>query len=61
MPESGPFGSVRGVCSNAHPYRDRDRSGLFAAFALLAATARQFDPLNDNHVAGLLAAVERRG
>ena len=22
MPESGPFGSVRGVCSNAHPYRD---------------------------------------
>src|ERR1700674_2475187 len=22
MPESGPFGSVRGVCGNAHPYRD---------------------------------------
>ena len=22
MPELGPFGSVRGVCSNAHPYRD---------------------------------------
>jgi len=23
MPESGPFGSVRGVPGNGHPYRDR--------------------------------------
>jgi hypothetical protein len=35
MPESGPFGSVRGVCSNAHPYRDIKPYGLFAAFAEL--------------------------
>ena len=28
MPESGPFGSVRGVCSNAHPYRDVQSYGL---------------------------------
>src|ERR1700694_583429 len=32
MPELGPFGSVRGVCSNAHPYRDIECSGLLAAF-----------------------------
>jgi len=24
MPQSGPFGSVRGVCSNAHSYRDNE-------------------------------------
>ena len=30
MPESGPFGSVRGVCSNAHPYRDADQLELIA-------------------------------
>jgi hypothetical protein len=24
MPELGTSGSVRGVCSNAHPYRDKD-------------------------------------
>src|ERR1700730_17035937 len=30
MPESGPFGSVRGVCSNAHPYRDAIRLELIA-------------------------------
>jgi len=24
MPESGTSGSVRGVRSNAHPYRDKD-------------------------------------
>jgi len=23
MPESGPYGSVRGVPSNGHPYRDQ--------------------------------------
>jgi hypothetical protein len=38
-----------------------DHSGSFAAFALLAATASLFGPLNDDHVAGLLAAVKRRG
>jgi hypothetical protein len=31
MPESGPFGSVRGVCSNAHPYRDAERLESIAA------------------------------
>ena len=31
MPESGPFGSVRGVCSNAHPYRDMRDRALFEA------------------------------
>src|SRR5438132_9912235 len=30
MPKSGPFGSVRGVCSNAHPYRD-SRSARYPA------------------------------
>src|SRR5207253_2679613 len=30
MPESGPFGSVRGVCSNVHPYRDIDRRKFVA-------------------------------
>src|ERR1700680_1920380 len=40
MPESGPFGSVRGMCSNAHPYRDIEPSQLFA---LLAAVADQSD------------------
>src|SRR6266567_9631538 len=33
MPESGPFGSVRGVCSNAHPYRDMDRRAFIGAVA----------------------------
>src|SRR6266571_8761197 len=52
MPESGPVESVRGVCSNAHPYRDIERSGFFVAFAWLnvaaaelrgtAATARSY-------------------
>jgi hypothetical protein len=34
MPELGPFGSVRGVCSNAHPYRDmtrRETLGMLSA------------------------------
>ena len=30
MPESGPCGSVRGVCSNAHPYRDAESIALIA-------------------------------
>src|SRR5437870_3785257 len=33
MPESGPFGSVRGVCSNAHPYRDMDRRAFITGVA----------------------------
>ena len=33
MPELGPFGSVRGVCSNAHPYRDMDRRKFIRAVA----------------------------
>jgi putative ABC transport system substrate-binding protein len=33
MPELGPFGSVRGVCSNAHPYRDIDRRTFVSAAA----------------------------
>src|SRR6202049_3649632 len=34
MPESGPFGSVRGVCSNAHPYRDTYRREFISAVGL---------------------------
>ena len=44
MPESGTYGSVRGVPSNGHPYRDRcaSRTGRLAvdnAFALPTAPA----------------------
>ena len=41
MPESGPFGSVRGVRRNAHPYRDIERSTSLATLALLAAVAAE--------------------
>jgi hypothetical protein len=34
MPESGPFGSVRGVCSDAHPYRDMDRRRFLGTLTL---------------------------
>ena len=30
MPESGPYGSVRGVPSNGHPYRDQPASPVLA-------------------------------
>src|SRR5438067_13535288 len=33
MPKSGPFGSVRGVCSNAHPYRDTSRRSFVGTVA----------------------------
>jgi putative ABC transport system substrate-binding protein len=33
MPKLGPFGSVRGVCSNAHPHRNIDRRAFVGTFA----------------------------
>ena len=31
MPESGPFGSGRGVSGNGHPYRDHSRLAVVRA------------------------------
>ena len=42
MPESGPFGSVRGVCSNVHPYRDvRETNDCYGARAATAGFGRE--------------------
>ena len=39
MPESGPFGSVRGVRRKAHPYRDIEHFCALFAFADLVAVS----------------------
>jgi hypothetical protein len=40
MPESGTFGSVRGVLGNGHPYRDQAQIGRDQPQAHLKAGAR---------------------
>ncbi len=46
MPESGPFGSVRGVCSNAHPYRDIGALQVAHGFGETRRIAGQLNFLN---------------
>ena len=49
MPESGPYGSVRGALSNERPYRDRKEmhSALFVALEPTNPTQQWLDFVED--------------